>query len=292
MATIAWIEADGGSYESKLNYLLSQTDGLLCNGDVMWHTGKGNIAFKLDNVSGLTMTNSGVENVENRAPIGSLECMYTENERMAGATYPGFSGADCRGISIAGSRNVNLHNVYAKEVTSYGGSAWGIDVHTDSTDVKIRNAYIHDVQGGANEDAQSYNDCKDKPNPNKLPSATGLNIRPDTSDVCYGNLHIEEIFSINDNHAALNDYQHHDGYQDQSGYQGQNPGYTGYQPTDHYSNDAYGNDGYGSDYGNSGYGNTSYGSGYDDGQAYGHDGYPSGYGAGYPQDQPGYGGYP
>lgn len=209
-ATIEWIEAEPHSDMSKLSYLLSRTDGKICNGDVMFHIAKGTIAFKLDNVSGLHMSNSGVETVENRGPIGSLNCFYSEYVKMPGAFYPGYNGADARGFSIAGSEKVNLYNVYAKEVCSYAGSAWGIDVHTDSKEVDIRNAYIHFVHGGANEDAQSYNDEMGKENPNRLPFAAGLSIREETEGVCYGNLHIEEIFSINGNYQALNDRQHDD----------------------------------------------------------------------------------
>lgn len=149
--TIAWIEADCTKPEAKLNYLLAQTDGLLCNGDVMWHTAKGVIGFKLDNVSGLSMTNSGIENVENRGYLGSSECFYTDHEIMNRSVYPGYTGADTRGVSIAGSEAVKLENVYVKEVTSYSGSAYGIDVQTDSQDIKIRNTYIHDIQGGADQ---------------------------------------------------------------------------------------------------------------------------------------------
>jgi len=176
----------------------------------MFHVGKGNIGFKLDNVKGLKMTNSGIENLENRGPLGSLDCYYSECDKMPGSHYGGYNAADVRGISIAGSEDVSLYNVYTKEITSYHGSAWGIDVHTDSSDVSIKNAYVHDVQGGANEDCDAYHDYNDVPNPNRLPFAGGLNIRETTDNVCYSNLHIEEVFSLKNNYAALNDRQHLD----------------------------------------------------------------------------------
>ena len=218
---IDWIERDSQDYEAKLSFLLAQTNGLLCNGDMMFHVGKGNIGFKLDNVKGLKMTNSGIENLENRGPLGSLDCYYSECDVMPGSHYGGYNAADVRGISIAGSQDVDLYNIYTKEITSYHGSAWGIDVHTDSSDISIKNAYVHDVQGGANEDCDAYHDYNDVPNPNRLPFASGLNIRETTNNVCYSNLHIEEVFSMKNNYAALNDrqhleHEHEEDYDDQS----------------------------------------------------------------------------
>ena len=151
------------------------------------------------------MTNSGVENLENRGPLGSLKCNYDEDEYMPVAHYPGYNGADVRGISLAGSANVNLYNIYAKEVISYAGSSYGIDVHTDSTHIDITKAYIHDIHAGANEDACSYEDHEYWPNPNRLPYAVGLNIRNETTSITYGYLHIMEIFSLNSNFDGLND---------------------------------------------------------------------------------------
>ena len=123
---------------------------------MMFHTAKGSIGFKLDNIKGLSMKNSGIEILENRGPIGSLKCNYSASDHMPNTYYPGYNGADARGISIAGSENLSLYNVYAIEITAYAGSAYGIDVHTDSANIQIQNTYINDVHAGANEDVSSY----------------------------------------------------------------------------------------------------------------------------------------
>ena len=205
--TISWIEADPDTDEAQVYNLLDLTDGIYCNVDVMFHIAKGNIGFKLDNVNGLHMSNSGIENLENRGPLGSLDCNYSEDEHMPLTYYPGYNGADARGVSIAGSQSVNLYNVYTKEVIAYAGSAYGIDVHTDSTEIDITNVYIHDIHAGANEEADSYDETEFTPNPNRLPYAAGLNIRNTTSKISYDKLHIEEIFSMAFNFDGLNDSQ-------------------------------------------------------------------------------------
>lgn len=139
---ITWVES-GATLASYLELNPGpHGTGFICNGDQMFHVNKGVIGFKLDGAIRVVVKNSKVKNISNIGKAGSTICGNYERSHPA-ATLQGYGGAITRGVSIAGSQDVSLKNIQIKKVVSVNGSAIGVDVQTDSSNIEIKNVKIH-----------------------------------------------------------------------------------------------------------------------------------------------------
>ena len=139
-----WVEGEPGS-----ETLASVTTRYLCNGDSMFHVNKGAIAFKMDAVRGLTMTDVSVRSVRNEGDYGSDRCGdYTNGYSHGAATLEGYGGAWVRGISLAGATDVEIEDVRLRGLVSDWGSAAGVDILTDSSDISLEDVRIRNVKAG------------------------------------------------------------------------------------------------------------------------------------------------
>lgn len=141
---IDWVEGAPGA-ETLADIGVSY----LCNGDSMFHVNKGAIGFKMDGASNVRLTNTSVSGLVNHGLAGSSMCGdYANSHSHPAATLYGYGGAVVRGYSFAGSENVRVMNATAYGLDSYGGSAIGFDVMTDSAAITLTRAQVDVVSYG------------------------------------------------------------------------------------------------------------------------------------------------
>lgn len=108
----------------------------------MFHVNKGVIAFKLDGIVTGEIRNCVADGwyCEPWRAGSSICSDYITSHPQQ--TLPGYDGATTRGFSIAGSKDIELKNVEAKDIHSDNGDAYGIDVFADSSEIDIKNVVI------------------------------------------------------------------------------------------------------------------------------------------------------
>ncbi len=130
---VAWVEGQPGA-----ETLAAIGASYLCNGDSMFHVNKGAIGFKMDGADGVRLTNTSVHGLVNHGLAGSSMCGdYTHSTSHPAATLYGYGGAVVRGYSFSGSADVRVTRATAHGLESYGGTAIGFDVLTDSSQVTL-----------------------------------------------------------------------------------------------------------------------------------------------------------
>lgn len=144
------------------------------NGDSMFHVNKGNVTLKLDNCDTLLCHNVKVRNSRNTTNRYALDYHdmpgYTEwvnvndpdrtdrDQSPAHKLYRkklglshgiasllGSHATDIRGITMSSSNNCYIKNSEIDDVTSNLGSAYGVDVLFDSSNIVMENVTIKDV---------------------------------------------------------------------------------------------------------------------------------------------------
>ena len=168
---VAWAEGRAG-YVTR-DRVVGGPDGLLCNGDSMFHVNKGAIAFKLDGARDVRLVDTSVSGLVNRGTAGSWRCGdYAGARSHPAATLPGYGGARVRAYSFAGTQTVGVVRARAERLRAVAGDAVGFDLLTDSRDVVIRASRVEGVSAGAPEDA----------GPGGTPAAIGVRAGPGVTD--------------------------------------------------------------------------------------------------------------
>ena len=143
---VGWIEGS-----STLAELLP-ADGYLCNGDSMFHVDKGVIGFKIDSSVNVSMKNTSVDGLHNFGKPGSTRCgTYGEGRSHPKATLLGYGGTFTRAYTFAGSRKVRVRAALASDISAAYGPAIGIDILTNSSDVKLTRVRVNGVEAGVGE---------------------------------------------------------------------------------------------------------------------------------------------
>jgi len=126
------------------------------NGDFMFHVMKGPVAVRIEGVTRACITDmtiNGVVNTGARGQTGALPgqtapVVYT-GPRDGGhpdqRAQRGYNGADVRGLSLAGCKDVRVRGLRVSGVHSAAGSAMAIDVHGGSECIEIDDVSIDDV---------------------------------------------------------------------------------------------------------------------------------------------------
>jgi len=116
---------------------------LLCNGDAMFHPGKGVVGVKLDFVGGVSLKNVTIAKVENAGDDGHWLCDRQRTyrlpktgelvavQRIDGGTY---KGGDARGLRLGKSAGVVMDDVYIDDIVALEGAAYGVDMGADTND--------------------------------------------------------------------------------------------------------------------------------------------------------------
>jgi hypothetical protein len=140
----------------------------------------------------------------NMGKAGSLLCDYSTDEiSHPESRLTGYQGSKAYGILIAGSEYLDFCDIEISRVDSYAGSAFGICVETDTTDVDLHDIFVEDVKGGCNEDLDTYS-CYYSKNPNEYPFAAGINVAPTTSDIDMSDVCVSDVYALAENFIPVN----------------------------------------------------------------------------------------
>ncbi len=169
---LAWVEGAPGSET------LGRIDaGYLCNGDSMFHVNKGVIAFKMDAAENVRLTNTSVDGLVNLGSAGTGLCgNYLNGVSHPAATLYGYGGSTVRGYSFSGTHGATLQSATIEGLRTEYGSAFGVDVITDASDIKLVNATVDDVIAGVGGTPST-------PTPTKDPKAYGFYLGEEASGV-------------------------------------------------------------------------------------------------------------
>jgi hypothetical protein len=140
---IAWAESDASL--SELRATLNQQDGWIYSTDNMVHVQKGTIGFKIDGVTGATLTDVRVDNLQAQGGLG-FSGNYEKGFVLDTAT--GYNGADAYGFTFSGSTDVIVKDAQVTNVSSRYGEAFGFASPLDnSTNISITDATINNLTG-------------------------------------------------------------------------------------------------------------------------------------------------
>ena len=110
------------------------TSTKVCGGDTMFHVNKGVIGLRIDVGTQIELDRVTIEGVSSRGRPGSTECgNYVTSHPLA--TLPYYMGANAAGVVLAASANLHLTNLTVRNVTSYAGSATGMQVALYCNDI-------------------------------------------------------------------------------------------------------------------------------------------------------------
>lgn len=174
-AVLSWIEG-----QSPLSTLASSPSKYLCNGDTMFHVNKGVIGFKMDGAHDVRLVNTSVHRLRNFGQAGSTLC-GNYNFSHPQATLPGYGGARVRGYSVAGTTKLVMRNTEIRNLQSAAGDVIGVDVLTDSSQIRLRKLKVRRLNAG--NEATPSNLGFDAP-----PNAIGVSISNQSSDIQINNL--------------------------------------------------------------------------------------------------------
>ena len=125
---IDWSESD-----KTLDNINFKREDFRCNGDSMFHVNKGLIALKIDNTIDSNIKDINIQNIKNIGNDGNNICGNIESYfSHPKATNFGYNGDDVYGITLAGSKNVNIENISINNIISLNGEVRGLDILTDS----------------------------------------------------------------------------------------------------------------------------------------------------------------
>jgi hypothetical protein len=123
--------------------------GYLCNGDSMFHVNKGVIAFRMDAARNVQLTNTSVSGLTNLGAAGSTICGdYSASFSHPAATLPGYGGSAVRAYTFAGTQHARINRAIAHGLRAHAGPVIGFDVLTDSNDIQLTSASVHDATAG------------------------------------------------------------------------------------------------------------------------------------------------
>ncbi len=172
---LKWVEAEAG-FET-LDSIVTDENGVFCNGDSMFHVNKGVIGFKIDAVKNVILNKTSVSDIENKGEVGSSVCGdYSNAKSHPQATLLGYGGSKTRGYTFAGSENVFLLKSVALDVKAKAGSAIGVDVLTDTRNAFVAKSFVEGVSAGL-EGPFVFD------GPNEAPVAVGFHVGEETESV-------------------------------------------------------------------------------------------------------------
>ena len=188
-----------------------------CNQDIMGHSGKGLLGFRMDGVANVELDNVIIENLYQQTPLGSYACgnYYRFTPQTSGGHFKqsepmqwGFSANDLQAISIISSTDLvignlqinNLNNDYSQ---SYGLSFWTANNIYFKEDALVM---IENVQAGIllEEGLLGYDD---KPNRAAEACAVRLEI-DDVSDYYESYINLNDELNGVTNIVSCNVYGH------------------------------------------------------------------------------------
>ncbi|HSF85559.1 MAG TPA: hypothetical protein VLG28_07895 [Acidimicrobiia bacterium] len=169
---LAWVEGASGS--ETLGRIGAT---YLCNGDSMFHVNKGVIAFKMDAAEDVRLTNTSVSGLENLGAAGTGLCGdYLNGVSHPAATLNGYGGSTVRAYTFSGTHDAVMRNASIEGLRTAYGSAFGVDVLTDASNIMVVDAVIDDVAAGI---AGAWA----SPTPTKDPKAYGFYFGEDADGV-------------------------------------------------------------------------------------------------------------
>lgn len=140
---VAWAESDASL--SELRATLNQQDGWIYNTDNMVHVQKGTIGFKIDGVTGATLTDVRVDDLHAQGGLG-FNGNYEKGFVLDTAT--GYNGADAYGFTFSGSTDVIVKDAKVNNVSSQYGEAFGFaSPLNNSTNISITDATVTNLTG-------------------------------------------------------------------------------------------------------------------------------------------------
>ena len=188
--TVKWAEG-----QLTWPQLMDSTKGIACNGDSMFHVGKGQIGFKMDSAETVVLQDCGVYDLKNIGEIGSTLCSDNTSIGASGdyrnfdyengiglsngeASYNGYGGASVRAFSFSSSKDVVVCKCEAIGVSSVAGSAYGMDIHWTALCVKVCSFEAQNICASIDTSLGEYNK-----NPTALPVAYGIHIGGDSKKI-------------------------------------------------------------------------------------------------------------
>ncbi len=187
---VDWIEN-----EDTLDVLVSGPSDYLCNGDTMFHVNKGVIGYRIDGAARVTLDHTSASDLVNLGNVGSDDCgCYSFSHPEA--TLSGYGGTKVRGYSFAGSKKIVVYDAEISDLSTFAGSAIGIDLLTDTKNVLIEECTIDEVEAGLSFVANG--------GPNDAPDALGFHIGADARNISILNATVTHMTAY-DETATLRD---------------------------------------------------------------------------------------
>jgi hypothetical protein len=179
----------------------------ICNGDSMHHLNKGNFGIKIDGGKNVLLQNIQVKDIKNHSRMGSDICgEYIKSHKDQSDRSIGYTGCNCRGISISASTNIELNNIIIDNINSMNGNSFGIDIFNTTEYCNMNYIHISNIQTGTQINKEWIGTSHSGKlaeytinNPNKIP--TGYGIRVDKTSCI---LDFENIKITGDNKGPIN----------------------------------------------------------------------------------------
>lgn len=182
------------------------------NADIMAHVMKGAVGIRLDFVNDTLIKNTQVTNIRNVGIAGltndTLQGYIDGNVSDKNPSYKhgghpksddteiGYTGNQCRGISIVGAKKTELRNILVQSVSSISGSAFGIDFLRNNDQCKLDYITVRNVSAGLpslQSSAVPYTMCFQLPN--WIPRSIGVYFRYLNSQCTLTNYTSDKIVS-------------------------------------------------------------------------------------------------
>jgi len=159
------------------------------NSDAMNHHNRGVTAIRIDGVLNASFVNVKVLNTRNDGEHGNYDRYYFgakdggHVDQSGNEPNLGFMGADTRAVGLFAVRNVIFDGLEIDGVTSKNGKSVGIDIQSQSFDVKILNSKLDNIV------AYQDNKLKEGPSHNtNQPMACGIQVGPNTINTVLNNV--------------------------------------------------------------------------------------------------------
>ncbi|MBX2822284.1 MAG: T9SS type A sorting domain-containing protein [Rhodothermaceae bacterium] len=152
-----------------------------CGTDGLGHAHKGLLGIRIDSSDDVTIKDVKVQNLENRADIGSTICGPYEGDNGLG-----FLGGDTRGIGLFSSTNVDVVDVEIEDIESTT-SVLGIDLK-NATGVKVKETEIEEIHSTATSSPGTF--------PNLTPYACGITGDINSDAIIRSTVEVEDFSAL------------------------------------------------------------------------------------------------
>eukprot|EP01083_Nonionella_stella_P067950 180063_1 len=124
-------------YEGESFSTLPSCTSFTCNGDIMFHTAKGIMGVRIDNIDDVRIENIMIKKLLNKSPLASYACGNYSGPHDGGSPdtreKEGGMGTDVKGIQIIGGDVIfDGYNNIIQKLVSYNGDVIGLDVKNDA----------------------------------------------------------------------------------------------------------------------------------------------------------------